>query len=204
MDKVPYDPTLIDRFAHAAKLAHGRRVLDIGGQHPRNHDITHPFGVSYRKIADASSAYEVFDRDSKPGVKYVGDLNQKEGRERLAAALRDYKPETIFCMEILEHLNYPCEIMDLLSDYLLSNKDATLFLTIPNNGSWVLNALNWHTDHNVAFFKSIASRFVGRSGLGRCSIIMRPCMQRYKWYWWIIYLASFCQPFNWGFEIRAQ
>ena len=94
--------------------------------------------------------------------------------------------------------------MNILAAYLEKEKKATMFLTLPNNGNWILNALNWHQDHNVAFFKSIVMRFVGRSDLGRLTIVMRPCMQKYKWYWRILYLLAFRQPFNWGFHVSPQ
>jgi len=41
---------LVDRLQYAAQISTGKKVLDIGGQHPMNHDVTHSFGVSYRKI----------------------------------------------------------------------------------------------------------------------------------------------------------
>ncbi len=193
---------LVDRIEMAADLARGKKVLDIGGQHPMNHDPHHPFARAYRRIAENASEYRSFDRDAQDGVAYVGDLNTAGGREILYRALKDYQPDVVLCMEVLEHLNYPCEVMDRLSDWLIESC-GTVFITIPNNGNWVLNALNWHQDHNVAFFKSIAQRFVGRSGLGRCHIEMFKGMQTYQWYWWIAYLIAFCQPFNWVFKIAA-
>jgi len=134
----------------------------------------------------------------------VGDLNTPHGRQLLATALNKFRPQVILCMEILEHLNYPCEVMDILAAHLQSERGATLFITIPNNGNWVINAMKWHQDHNMAFFRTIAMRFIGRSQLGQLKIIMRPCMQQYKWYWWIVYLLAFCQPINWGFYISRQ
>jgi hypothetical protein len=195
---------LVDRFQFAAALSEGKRVLDIGGQHPMNHDPSHPFGASYRRITQVASQYECFDRDAKPTVKYAGDLNTAQGRDLLASSLEQYRPQVILCMEILEHLNEPHIVMNILAAYLKKERKAAMFLTLPNNGNWILNALNWHQDHNVAFFKSIAMRFVGRSDLGRLAIVMRPCMQKYKWYWWILYLLAFRQPFNWGFLISQQ
>jgi len=81
---------------------------------------------------------------------------------------------------------------------------ATLFCTLPNNGNWVLNALGWHGDHNFAFFRSLAARFVQRSRLGQCHIKMYACMQQYRWFWPIVYLLAGLQPFCWGFEIIAD
>lgn len=193
---------LIDRLQFAAKLCAGKRALDIGGQHPFNHDSKHPFFVSYRQIAACSSSYEIVDRQNQQGVKYVADLNTREGLNNLAVILEEYQPEVILCMEILEHLMFPFEVMNLLGNYLLGRR-AEVFITIPNNGNWVLDLLNWHGDHNYAFFHSIAERFVKRSKLGECRIEMFPCMQRYRWYWWIIWLLAFGQPFNWGFLIKS-
>lgn len=191
-----FENRLIDRLQFASAISLGKSVLDIGGQHPLNHSEQHPFGASYRKISESATRYDVFDRDMKPGVSYGGDLNTQQGRELLATALSVQQPQVILCMEILEHINHPCAVMDLLASYLKENKDATLFITLPNNGNWLLNAMNWHTDHNVAFFRSIAMRFVGRSGLGEMNITMYPCMQRYRWYWFLVYLLALGQPLN--------
>ena len=105
MKEIAERRVLIDRFDFAARICEGKRVLDIGGQHPMNHDVAHPFGASYRRIADKSREYAVFDRDAKPGVRFVGDLNRAEGREMLVGVLKEYRPEAILLMETLEHLN---------------------------------------------------------------------------------------------------
>lgn len=203
-----YDSSLIDRFDYASHIAEGRRVLDVGGQHPFNHDETHPFSASYRRILASASQYECFDKDAKPNVKYVGDLNTVQGREYLSQTLDDYRPQVVLCMEVLEHLNHPHAVMNILAAYMQRERErereTDIFITIPNNGNWILNALNWHQDHNVAFFKSIAQRFVTRSDLGMFTITMRPCMQRYQWYWWLVYIMAFCQPFNWSFHITTR
>ena len=201
---IQYQKKLIDRLQFAAKISVGKRVLDIGGQHPMNHASTHPFGACYRKIVETASQYEVFDRDEKPGVTYMGDLNTLNGQNLLAKALAEYQPQVILCMEILEHLNYPCAVMDMLALYIQANSGVTLFLTLPNNGNWILNAMNWHADHNVAFFRTIAMRFVGRSELGQLKVTMYPCIQRYKWYWLGFYLMALGQPVNWGFLIERK
>ncbi|MFA7160176.1 MAG: methyltransferase domain-containing protein [Kiritimatiellia bacterium] len=193
---------LIDRLEFAAKLSAGKKVLDIGGQHPFNHDSNHPFLVAYRQIASGASQYEIVDRQNQQGVKYVADLNTREGLDRLAAILREFQPDVILCMEILEHLMFPFEVMNLLGQYLHDHR-AEVFITIPNNGNWILDLLNWHGDHNFAFFRSIAGRFVRRSELGKCRIETHPCMQRYHWYWRLAWLLSFGQPFNWGFLIKS-
>ncbi len=201
---VEYRNELIDRLDFAAQICQGKRVLDIGGQFALNHDPKNPFGASYRRIVQNASQYECFDRDNKPNVKYVGDLNTTEGRDILARALEDYKPDIVLCMEIFEHLNHPHAVMNMLAVHLGTEKMTQVFITIPNNGNWILNALNWHFDHNVAFFKSIAMRFIGRSDLGAFSVIMRPCIQKYKWFWWIFFNLAFRQPLNWSFHITAD
>jgi hypothetical protein len=200
---IEYRHELIDRLQFAADLSAGKAVLDIGGQHPMNHEVTHPFSLSYRKIVQRAASYSIFDRDPKPGVTYVGDLNTPQGRQLLSAALTECRPRVVLCMEILEHLSYPCEVMGILADYLRREPGICLFITLPNNGNWVINAMNWHGDHIVAFFKTVAMRFIERSPLGSANIVMRPRMQQYQWYWWLIYLAAFGQPINWGFTITA-
>ena len=201
---VEFHNELVDRLEYASQLCQGKRVLDIGGQHPLNHDPLNPFGAAYRKILRSAGEYECFDRDNKPNVKYAGDLNTAEGREYLARTLEDYQPQIVLCMEILEHLNHPHLVMNILATYLNKRKGMEVFITIPNNGNWILNALNMHQDHNVAFFKSIAQRFIERSELGSLPVTMRPCMQKYKWYWWIVFVLAFCQPFNWGFHAGSS
>lgn len=191
---------LIDRLKFAAELGKAKRVLDIGGQKPFNCPEHDTFGQAYRVIPEAAAEYEILDRDAKEGVKFTADLNTLEGRNKLSAVLKDYQPEVVLCMEILEHLNYPCEVMDRLAKWV-NEQEGVLFITLPNNGNWVLNALQWHFDHNFAFFKSLAARFVSRSGLGGCTVEMYPCMQTYQWFWWVAYAVALGQPFNWGFKV---
>lgn len=192
---------LVDRFQYAASLTKGKRTLDIGGYMPAKQGVTIPLFNAYRGIYEGASQYECFDRDEFQEVEKRRDLNTTNGLAALRDVLAEYKPEVILCMEILEHLNYPCVVMDAIAEYLRKNPKAEAFITIPNNANWVLNARGWDTDHNVSFFKGTATRFVTRSDLGKFNIVMRPCMQTYKWYWRLIYLASFRQPINWGFHI---
>lgn len=191
-----------DRLQFAAKLCTSKRVLDIGGQHPFNHESNHPFLVSYRQITSNASHYEIVDRQNQQGVRYVADLNTREGLDNLAKILEEYQPEIILCMEILEHLMFPFETMNIFAAYLLRHR-AKLFITLPNNGNWIINLMNWHADHNYAFFRSIAERFVKRSKLGECQIEMFPCIQRYHWYWRLFYALALGQPVNWGFLVHS-
>jgi 2-polyprenyl-3-methyl-5-hydroxy-6-metoxy-1,4-benzoquinol methylase len=196
-------PTTIDRIHYARELATGKRVLDIGGQKMPNCEITSPFAIEYSKIQRASSDYRILDYQQKPEVNYVLDLNIPGKIDHLKEILDEFRPEVILCMEVLEHINYPCAVMDVIADYTDKHPCVT-FITIPNNGNWVFNALGWNHDHSVAFFRDIAWRFVTRSGLGRHEVRMFACMQRYLWYWWIVYLLAFLQPMSWGFEVRPR
>ncbi len=191
----------IDRLVYARTLSAGKKVLDIGGQKMPNCAVTSPFAVEYGKIQLAASAYRIVDYQDKPEVDYVLDLNKAESIARLAGIIAEFKPEVILCMEVLEHINYHFEVMNVLAD-AITKINSVVFITIPNNGNWVFNALGWNQDHSIAFFKNIALRFVSRSDLGKYPVEMHACMQKYRWYWWIVYLLSFGQPLSWGFTIR--
>jgi len=102
---------LIDRLKFAVRLSAGKRVLDIGGQKAYNCPTGDPYAAAYRKISGAAGQYAVLDRDPQDGVDYAADLNTADGREKLTRILDEYRPDVVICMEILEHLNYPCEIM---------------------------------------------------------------------------------------------
>ena len=104
-------------------------------------------------------------------------------------------------METLEHINYHCEVMSEIAR-AVRTWNAEAYITLPNNRNWVLDMLGWNKDHIMAFFRDIAWRFVTRSELGACRIVMHACMQKYLWYWWAVYLISGCQPFSWGFVIK--
>jgi len=192
---------LIDRLVYARTLASGKKVLDIGGQKMPNCAATSPFAVEYQKIQQAAASYRIVDYQDKPEVDYVLDLNKAESMARLAKIIAEFKPDVILCMEVLEHINYHFEVMNVLAD-AATKFSSLVFITIPNNGNWVFNALGWNQDHSIAFFKDIALRFISRSDLGKHQIEMHACMQKYLWYWRIVYLLSFGQPLSWGFTIR--
>jgi len=193
----------IDRLQHATALSRGRRVLDIGGQKMENCDPRSPFAREYRRISESAAEYRIVDYQRVAGVDYVIDLNRSDGLEQLRATLREYRPEVVLCMETLEHLNRHFECMNILAE-AVEDLGCTVFITVPNNGNWVFNALGWNADHVVGFLRGIADRFVKRSDLGKHEVEAHACVQRYLWYWWVVHLASFCQPLNWGFTIRPR
>ena len=84
------------------------------------------------------------------------------------------------------------------------DNNSVVFITVPNNGNWVFNALGWNNDHCIAFFRDIAYRFVSRSDLGQHTVLVAPCMQKYLWYWKIVYALSLFQPFSWGFLVLPE
>jgi len=106
-------------------------------------------------------------------------------------------------METLEHINYHYELMNEMAR-CVENYSSKVFITIPNNGNWVFNALGWNHDHSTAFFRDIAFRFVTRSDIGKHTVLVAPCMQKYLWYWRIVYILSIMQPFSWGFLITPK
>jgi len=226
--------TKIDRHRYAAELCTGRRVLDVGGlgmvgpatEMPR---LTLFYSIAirlhramealfyraavrksggaaaaaYNRIGELSSEYKVVDFQDLPGVDYVIDLNKKGSVDAVKAAVDDFRPEVILCMETLEHVNYHYEVMNVFA-HAVSSYGTTVFITLPNNGNWVLNALGWNFDHSVAFFRDIAKRFVCRSDLGEHDVSCHACTAKYVWHWWIVYLISFGQPFSLGFTIRPK
>jgi len=218
---------LVDRLVHARELSRDKRVLDIGGggmpagqgfvsgfealcykmielfcgklPKPSESAFAHAYG-SIRKFA---KEYRIVDYHDVPDGSYLIDLNKEGSVHALHEAIDDYQPEVILCMETLEHLNYHYEAMNELARSI-SKYGSTVFITLPNNNNWVLNALGWNHDHSVAFFRDIAERFIRRSNLGRHELTVIPCMQKYVWYWWIVCMLSFFQPFAWGFTIRPK
>jgi hypothetical protein len=167
-------------------------------------DLKSPFAIKYAEIQRAAMEYRIVDYQNKPEVNHVLDLNKLEDIQRLGSVLRDFRPQVVLCMEVLEHLNHPGLVMDAIADYLGEGQDAELFITVPNNSNWVFNLLGWNVDHTFAFFRDIAWRFVTRSRLGKYDVKMYGCMQRYLWYWWLVYVLSFFQPMNWGFRVRPR
>lgn len=192
---------VVDRLQFATELARGKRVLDIGGKWPFDQTPENPFRKAYEPIAQSAAQYEILDWN---GGKYVADLSTRSGLATLSDSLKEYKPDVVLCMETLEHLKYPFEMLDIISEWLLAS-GGTFFMTLPNNGNWLVNALGWHVvDHNFSFFRSTAMNLVRKSALGNQRVEMYACMQKYLWYWWLFYLFSFCQPIVWGFKVTAS
>lgn len=190
----------IDRISFATQLAEGRKVLDIGGQKMAACDPDSPFAVLYSGIENAAVDYRIVDYQEQPSVDYILDFNRPESVSKVKEVIDAFQPEVIFCMETLEHVNYHFELMNAMA-YGIQEYGSMVYITVPNNGNWVFNALNWNTDHSIAFLRDIAYRFITRSDLGQFNVWMMPCMQKYLWYWWIPYTLAFLQPFSWGFWV---
>jgi hypothetical protein len=215
-----------DRLVTARDLCKGKRVLDIGGQcmpagsvdsgfAQSGRGIMHLFGLEskdptqsrfaklYRSIGQAAKEHRVVDYHDVPPGHYEIDFNKADSVEKLRRAIDEFKPEVILCMETLEHVNYRFEMMnEMARSVALYN--TTVFVTIPNNANWFLNALGWNSDHSVAFFKDIAKRFVYRSDLGQHDVKMFGCMQQYFWFWRLVYAGTLFQPFSWAFLVRPK
>jgi len=191
----------VDRLAHAEGLCRSRRVLDIGGSKMPSCDSGSCFAQVYDRLRQAAAEYRVVDIQDTEGVDYVLDLNQAAAVIELARVIKAFRPDVILCMETLEHVNCHYEVMNALAE-AVEKQGAVVFITLPNNRNWFLNAMGWNHDHCVAFFRDIADRFVSRSNLGCHAIERHSCMQKYLWYWWIVYLLAFGQPLSWGFTIR--
>lgn len=195
--------TTVDRIELAERLASGARVLDIGGQKMASCDPRSQFAIRYQCIEQAALEYRIADYQTKPTVDYVLDFNTPESIPALRTILDDYRPQVIFCMETLEHVNYHFELMNEIARCIQAH-GSVAFITVPNNGNWVFNALGWNHDHSIAFFRDIAYRFITRSELGKHCVLVAPCMQTYLWYWRLVYLLSFLQPFSWGFLVTPK
>jgi len=189
-----------DRIELAVRLARGTRVLDIGGQKMANCDPRSPFARAYARIEAAAREYRIADVQRQPSVDYVLDFNTAAALPALRAALDEYRPETLLCMETLEHVNYHFELMNEMAR-CIERHGSPVFITVPNNGNWLFNALGWNRDHCIAFLRDVAWRFVTRSALGRFEVLAVPCMQRYRRHWRIAYALSGFRPFSWGFLV---
>ncbi|NCD34082.1 MAG: hypothetical protein EOL87_11810 [Spartobacteria bacterium] len=165
-----------------------------------NCDANSTFARCYAKIEQSASEYSIVDYQQQPSVDYVIDFNHSHSIPALRGVLDDVNPEVILCMEMLEHVNYHFELMNELAR-AIALYSSLVFITLPNNGNWIFNALGWNIDHSIAFFKDIAYRFIQRSDLGKYEILIVPCMQKYLWYWPLAYALSFLQPFSWGFLV---
>lgn len=194
---------LTDRLERARELAAGRRVLDIGGKKMPNCDPGSAFARVYAGIQRSAREYRIVDCQDAPEVDYRLDLNRSESLPALRGAIDEYRPEVILCMDTLEHINCHFEVMNEMAG-AVTRHGTTVFITVPNNANWVFNALGWNSDHSIAFLPGVAERFVKRSDLGRHEVTVHRCMQTYLWYWRLVYVLSFCQPFNWGFTIRPR
>ena len=161
------------------------------------------FAKLYRSIGEGTKEHCIVDYHDVPPGHYEIDFNKSGSVEKLRRAIDEFKPEVILCMETLEHVNYRFEMMnEMARSVALYN--TTVFITIPNNANWFLNALGWNADHSVAFFKGIAERFVSRSDLGQHDLKMFGCMQQYFWFWRLVYAGTFFQPFSWAFLVRSK
>lgn len=168
-----------------------------------NCDPNSPFAVAYDRIARAAKEHRVVDYQDASGVDYRIDLNTLEGLTAPDRDIDDFPPELILCMETLEHVNYHFECLNLMARAVRQYR-STVFLTVPNNGNWLFNALGWNEDHSVAFLRDIALRFVSRSDSGRHTVEQVGCVQEYLWYWWIAHILSLFQPFSWDFLVTPS
>ena len=195
--------TTIDRIELASRLSSGSRVLDIGGQKMVNCDPDSPFAIRYADIEQSAAEYRIADYQQQPSVDYVIDFNKQDSIPQIRNALDEYKPDIILCMETLEHINYHYELMNEMARCVMLY-NSVVFITVPNNGNWLFNALGWNEDHSTAHFRDTAYRFVTRSDLGNHNVLVAPCMQKYLWYWRIVYVLSMFQPFSWGFLVTPK
>ncbi len=193
----------IDRIDFATRLSENARVLDIGGQKMEGCDPKSAFAIKYGLIEKSAHDYRIVDYQPKPSVDYIVNFNEPDSIGQIRDIITGYRPEVILCMETLEHINYHYELMNELARSVETH-GSLVFITVPNNGNWVLNVLGWNHDHSLAFFRDIAHRFVERSNLGQHEVLVAPCMQKYLWYWRIVYGLSIMQPLSWGFLITPK
>jgi 2-polyprenyl-3-methyl-5-hydroxy-6-metoxy-1,4-benzoquinol methylase len=196
--------SIIDRIKFAVGLSTGKRVLDIGGQKMAGESSgSSPFAKEYAKISKASSEYRIVDYQRQPTVDWVVDFNKAESILEIRKIISEFKPEIILCMELLEHVNYHYELMNELARSVGQN-NTEVFITVPNNGNWLFNAMGWNSDHSISFLRGVAMRFVVRSDLGQYDITRYSCVGQYLPYWHIAYFAGLFQPWSWGFHIKQK
>ncbi len=192
----------MDRLDFARDISSGMRVLDIGGGLMPGSDEHHPFVVKYRKIRAVAKQYRAVDCQKKPDVDYVIDFNERGSGDKLGFIIDEYKPDVILCMETLEHVNCHNDIMRELAG-AVRKFGTVVFITIPNNGNWLLNLVKkWRSYHILAFFEDIARNFIRQSDLGKFDVWQIPCIGNYYWWWRLFYAASFFQPMSWGFFVQ--
>lgn len=193
---------VVDRLDVARELAEGARVLDIGGALMPETGEEDAFAKRYRRIRAGAREYRVVDYQAKPGVDDIVDLNREGSVEALWRIVEEYRPEVVLAMEVLEHVNYHFEAMNVLAR-AVGELGSTVWISLPNNASWVVNIQkSWWHDHSVAFFRDIAWRFVTRSALGGYEVLAAPCMGHHVRWWPLVYAAAFAQPMSWGFLVR--
>jgi hypothetical protein len=187
----------------AAEISAGRKVLDIGGQKMPEDTPEMSFSKEYAKIAKAAGEYRIVDYQRAPTVNYVVDFNKSESIPAIRRIIAEYKPDVILCMETLEHINYHHELMNELARGI-TDYNTEVFITLPNNDNWVIDAMGWNNDHSIVFIKDVAKRFVMRSDLGTHNVAMYGCFGRSRWYWWIVYTLALFQPLSWGFHVTKK
>ena len=215
---------IIDRIEFAAELSQGKRVLDLGGKgggiecapatlssmygklvnfgarkgKPIPSELRFP--TIYKNISARAADYKVVDCKAQPGVDYVINFDEPGAMKQLGNIIANYSPEIILCMETLEHVGHSRALMDEMARSVENGTEV--FITLPNNGNWVLNALGWGRSHLVAFLRSNANCFIRQSNLGRYEVVEYECIGRYSRLWRLVYLVSGFQPFSWGFHIK--
>lgn len=166
-------------------------------------DPNSPFAKEYENIEKAASKYCIVDYQRQPTVDYVVDFNKAESITQIREIIAEFRPEIILCMELLEHVNYHYELMNELARSVGQN-NAEVFITVPNNGNWLFNALGWNSDHSISFLRDVAMRFITRSDLGQYDITRYSCVAHYLWYWPVAYFAGLFQPWSWGFHVKQK
>ena len=189
---------IIDRVAYAAKLSAGKCVLDIGGQKMEGTPPNCRFARAYSKIQQSTKEYKIVDYQNKSTVDYVVDFNKPKSIPEIRRIITEFKPDVILCMELLEHVNYHFELMNELAR-AIKEHNSEIFITVPNNGNWIINLMGWNRDHSISFLKGVAERFIKRSDLGQHHVQMFGCLGKYHPAWPIIYTLA--GAVSWGFRI---
>jgi SAM-dependent methyltransferase len=129
------DPAVSPYGWAVSRVQAGARVLDLGCGS----------GVVFRHLAEALGCdVRGVDRQRHPALEEAAfeQLDLERDRERLAQVVREFAPDVVLLLDVLEHLREPAELLELLAGCLPA--EARLLVSLPNasNASVVLRLLS--------------------------------------------------------------
>jgi len=96
--------------------------------------VTGQFVRTYDGIRKSAREYKIADVQAV--ADFVVDWNSDAGVAELRKVIDTDRPETILCMETLEHANDHFEVMKVMA-YAVENDGSAAFITLPHHGNWI-------------------------------------------------------------------